>query len=111
MVSYSRLRPAMSRDDPRRCCGVGAPRGACGAGLVPVGSVPVVLMLSPSGRQARVATDKEVLLVPGRGGVYHVTPRLSRLLYPCLLLVAALAVEAVHGGGEAVADDRLDGVG
>src|SRR3954465_14127059 len=80
MVSYSRLRPAMSRDDPRRCCGVAAPRGACGAGLVPVGSVPVVLMLSPSGRQARVATDKEVLLVPGRGGVYHVIPRLSRLL-------------------------------
>ena len=60
MVSYSRLRPAMSRDDPRRCGVLASPRGDCGAGaLVLVGSVPVVLMLSPSGRLARVATDKE----------------------------------------------------
>src|SRR5262249_4416457 len=66
MVSYSRLRPAMSRADPRRCC-LGAAAGV-GAGAVAAprgGSVPIVLMLSPFGRQARVATDKEVLLEAG----------------------------------------------
>src|SRR5262245_66297152 len=64
MVSYSRLRPAMSRDDPRRCS-LPPAVDACGVAPVRGGSVPVVLMLSPSGRQARVATDKEVLLEGG----------------------------------------------
>src|SRR5262252_11008771 len=56
MVSYSRLRPTMSRAEPRRCCrdapdvGAGVAAGAVGAALPRGGSVPVVLMLSPFGR-------------------------------------------------------------
>src|SRR3954462_12148395 len=79
MVSYSRLRPAMSRDEPIRWFfGAAAGAGAVGVALARGGSVPVVLIGSPSGRLARVATDKELLL--GRGGVYHDSASLSRLL-------------------------------
>src|SRR4029078_11888377 len=79
MVSYSRLRPAMSRDDPRRLLPAAA-AGAVGAALVRGGSVPVVLMLSPFGRLARVATDKEVLrFVKGR-----CLPRLRPAVSPVL---------------------------
>src|SRR5436190_11634490 len=76
MVSYSRLRPAMSRDEPTRCCFEPAAAGDVGGAAGRAGSVPVVLMWSPSGRQARVATDKELL--GGRRGIYHDIPRLSR---------------------------------
>src|SRR4029079_16605066 len=101
MVSYSRLRPAMSRDDPRRCSFEAAPVRACGAARVLGGSVPVVLMLSPSGRLARVATDKEVLL---EGGV-------STTTFPLCLSLLLFAVEAVHGRGQAVFHDGLHRVG
>src|SRR5262245_52829977 len=102
MVSYSRLRPAMSRADPRRCC-LRAEAAGVGAGAAPRGgSVPVVLMWSPFGRQARVATDKEVLLEAG----------VSNTEFPrCLPRFSGrpgLAVEPVHGGRQAVGDDRLD---
>src|SRR4029079_16612456 len=107
MVSYSRLRPTMSRADPRRCCfeppDVGA--GAVGAAPGRGGSVPVVLMWSPFGREVRVATDKEVLLWKGAYLTRNppgVSPVFSGL---------GLAVEPVHGGGQAVAHDGFDRVG
>src|SRR4051812_35664172 len=105
MVSYSRLRPIMSRADPRRCCFEAAPVGAVGAAAGRGGSVPVVLMWSPFGREVRVATDKEVLLWKGAYLTRNppgVSPVFSGL---------GLAVEPVHGGGQAVADDGLDRVG
>src|SRR4029079_9897461 len=106
MVSYSRLRPAMSRDDPRRLLPAAA-AGGVGAALVRGGSVPVVLMLSPSGRLARVATDKEELrFVKGR-----CLPRLRPAASPVSEGRLGLPVEAVHGRGQAAADDGLDRVG
>src|SRR5262245_63280429 len=93
MVSYSRLRPAMSRAEPRRCCletaAVDVDAGACGAAPGRGGSVPVVLMLSPIGRQARVATDKEVLR---EGGVSSTesAPCLAYFVLPLNRFMAAV---------------------
>src|SRR4051812_24985559 len=88
MVSYSRLRPAMSRDEPIRWFfGAAGVVGAVGAALARGGSVPVVLIGSPSGRLARVATDKELLL---EGAVSTTTP--PRCLgYFCLPLKRFMA--------------------
>src|SRR5262245_56536581 len=107
MVSYSRLRPAMSRADPRRCCFETAPVGAGAGGVAPPrgGSVPVVLMWSPFGREARVATDKEGGASKGAYLTRNppaVSPGFSGFW---------LAVEPVHGRGQAVADDGFHGVG
>src|SRR4051794_27421134 len=92
MVSYSRLRPAMSRDEPIRWFfGAAAGVAAVGVALARGGSVPVVLIGSPSGRLARVATDKELLL---EGAVSTTSPpRCLRLLliYFCLPLKRFMA--------------------
>src|SRR6516162_8743790 len=98
MVSYSRRRPARSRADPRRC--VEAAAGGVAAPARVAGSVPVALMFSPYG----------LILGPCRHG-QGVTAkrdhsRESSLSVSCLwllvsVLVVALDVELVHGGGEA----------